>query len=123
MVDHQNVSWQNRAHFYGVAAHLMRQILVDHARRRQAGKRAGPEFSLEETVSFAPERRADLVALDDTLNELEKLDARKCKAVELKYFGGLTMEEIAEALGVSLATVRRDLRMAETWLHHEMRNR
>jgi RNA polymerase sigma-70 factor, ECF subfamily len=123
LVDQRDPSWQNRSHFYGVAAHLMRQILVDHARRRHAAKRDAHKVSLEEAVSFAVERGADLVALDDSLSALEKLDARKCRAVELRYFGGLPMEEIAQALGVSANTVRRDLRMAESWLYHEMRNR
>jgi RNA polymerase sigma factor (TIGR02999 family) len=100
----------------------MRQILVDHARRRQAAKRDGRKFSLEETVSFHHERSRDLVALDGGLNALEKLDPRKCKAVELRYFGGFSMDEIAQALDVSAVTVRRDLRMAEAWLHHEMEN-
>ena len=120
LVDQQDLNWQNRSHFYGVAARLMRQILVDYARRRRAGKRAGPEVPLEETISFARERSADLVALDDALSALEKLDARKCKAIELRYFGGLSMEEIAQALEISPVTVRRDLRMAETWLYQQM---
>jgi RNA polymerase sigma-70 factor, ECF subfamily len=122
LVDQRDPSWQNRSHFYGVAAHLMRQILVDHARRRHAAKREAHKVSLEEAVSFAVEQGADLVALDDSLSALEKLDARKCRAVELRYFGGLSMEEIAQSLGVSANTVRRDLRMAESWLYHEMRN-
>jgi RNA polymerase sigma factor (TIGR02999 family) len=121
LVDQRNPDWQSRSHFYGVAARLMRQILVDHARRRQAGKRGGENVPLEETVSFAPERSADLVALDDSMNALEKLDVRKCRAVELRYFGGLSMEEIAQTLEVSVVTVRRDLRMAEAWLHQQMR--
>jgi RNA polymerase sigma factor (TIGR02999 family) len=120
LVDQKNPSWQNRSHFFGVAARLMRQILVDHARRRQAGKRAGRKGSFEEAVSFRPERSRDLIALDDGLNALEKLDLRKCKAVELRYFGGLSMGEIAQTLDVSPVTVRRDLRMAEAWLHHQM---
>ena len=119
LVDQTSPSWQNRSHFYGVAARLMRQILVDHARRKQAGKRAGIKVSLEEAVSFE-ERGQDLVALDTGLNALEKLDPRKCKAVELRYFGGLSMDEIAQALELSPVTVRRDLRMAEAWLYHEM---
>jgi len=121
LVDQRNPDWQSRSHFYGVAARLMRQILVDHARRRQAGKRGGENVPLEETVSFAPERSADMVSLDDSMNALEKLDARKCRAVELRYFGGLSMEEIAQTLDVSVITVRRDLRMAEAWLHQQMR--
>ncbi len=122
LVDQTSPSWQNRAHFFGVAARLMRQILVDHARRRQARKRAGSRFkvSLEEALSFQQGRSRDLLALDSSLNALEKIDARKCKAVELRYFGGLSMEEIAQSLEISAITVRRDLRMAEAWLHHEM---
>lgn len=124
LVDQTSPTWQNRSHFFGVAARLMRQILVDHARRRQAAKRAGSrvKVSLEEALSFPHERSRDLVALDSGLNALEKIDARKCKAVELRYFGGLSMEEIAQALEVSPVTVRRDLRMAEAWLHREMQN-
>jgi RNA polymerase sigma-70 factor (ECF subfamily) len=122
LVDQKNPSWQSRSHFFGVAARIMRQILVDHARKRQAGKRAGQRVSLEEAVSFQRERSRDLVALDSGLSALEKLDPRKCKAVELRYFGGLSMEEIAQALDVSAITVRRDLRMAEAWLHHEMQS-
>jgi RNA polymerase sigma-70 factor, ECF subfamily len=122
LVNQHQSTWQGRAHFYGVASRLMRQILVDHARQRLAGKRAAREVSLEEAVSFAPERGAEMVALDQALTALEKLDPRKCKAVELRYFGGLSMEETAEALDVSPVTVRRDLRMAKTWLYHEMRS-
>jgi RNA polymerase sigma-70 factor, ECF subfamily len=120
LVDQKNPSWQSRSHFFGVAARLMRQILVDHARKKKAGKRAGMRVSLEEAVSFQQERSRDLVALDSGLNALEKLDPRKCKAVELRYFGGLSIDEIARALDVSAITVRRDLRMAEAWLHHQM---
>src|ERR1700686_3577962 len=120
LVDQTNPSWQSRSHFFGVAARLMRQILVDHARKKKAGKRAGMRVSLEEAVSFQQERSRDLVALDSGLNALEKLDPRKCKAVELRYFGGLSMDEIARALDVTPVTVRRDLRMAEAWLHHQM---
>jgi RNA polymerase sigma-70 factor (ECF subfamily) len=120
LVDQRNPNWQNRSHFFGVAARLMRQILVDHARSRQAGKRAARRVSLEEAVSFQQERSRDLVALDDSLIALEKIDPRKCRAVELRYFGGLSMDEIARTLDVSAVTVRRDLRMAEAWLHREM---
>jgi RNA polymerase sigma-70 factor, ECF subfamily len=123
LVDQKNPNWQSRSHFFGVAARLMRQILVDHARKKQAGKRAGMKVSLEETVSFHHERSRDLVALDSGLSALEKLDPRKCKALELRYFGGLSMDEIAQALNVSPVTVRRDLRMAEAWLHQEMQSR
>jgi RNA polymerase sigma factor (TIGR02999 family) len=120
LVDQSQPNWQNRAHFYGVAARLMRQILVDHARRKQADKRAGLKVSLEEAVSFGRERSRELIALDNGLNALEKIDSRKCKAVELRYFGGLSMEEVAQSLEVSTVTVRRDLRMAEAWLHRQM---
>lgn len=121
LVRQKNPTWQDRKHFYGVAARLMRQILVEHARRRAAGKRAGKHVSLEDAVSFERERSSDLVVLDSCLTALEKIDPRKCKAVELHYFGGLSMDEIAQALDVSPVTVRRDLRMAEAWLHNEMR--
>ena len=120
LVDQRKPNFQNRSHFFGVAARLMRQILVDHARQRHAAKRAGVAVSLDSVVSFQKERSSDLLTLDDSLNKLEKLDPRKCKAVELRYFVGLSMEEIAEALAVSEITVRRDLRMAEAWLQHAM---
>jgi len=122
LVDQSNPTWQSRSHFFGVAARLMRQILVDHARRKQAGKRAGLRVPLDEAVSFQPERGRDLIALDTGLSALEKIDPRKCKAVELRYFGGLSMEEIAQSLEVSAITVRRDLRMAEAWLLQEMQD-
>lgn len=121
LVDQSSPNWQNRSHFYGVAARLMRQILVDHARRKRAGRRAGQNVTLEDAVSFHKERSRELVALDTSLTALEKIDPRKCKAVELRYFGGLSTEEIAQALDVSSNTVLRDLRMAEAWLHQEMR--
>lgn len=120
LVDQNIPTWQNRSHFFGVAAHLMRQILVDHARRRQAGKRAGRKVSLQEAVSLSDEHGVHMLALDAALGELEKFDARKCQTVELHYFGGFTTAEIAQAQGVSPVTVRRDLRMAETWLCREM---
>jgi RNA polymerase sigma-70 factor, ECF subfamily len=122
LVDQTNPNWQSRSHFFGVAARLMRQILVDHARRKQAGKRAGIKVPLEESVGFQPERGRELIALDSGLTALEKIDPRKCKAVELRYFGGLSMEEIAKVLEVSTITIRRDLRMAEAWLHQEMKD-
>jgi len=120
LVDQTNPSWQNRSHFYGVAARLMRQILVDHARRKLTGKRGGLKVSLDEAVSFRQERSRDLVALDSGLDALEKINPRECKAVELRYFSGLSLKEIAQALEVSEVTVRRDLRMAEAWLYNEM---
>ena len=122
LVGQRNPSWHGRKHFFGVAAHLMRQILVEHARRKRAGKRAGQRVSLENAVSFQCDRSRDLVVLDSCLAALEKLDPRKCKAVELRYFGGFSMDEIAQTLDVSTITVRRDLRMAEAWLHQEMQS-
>jgi RNA polymerase sigma-70 factor, ECF subfamily len=122
LVDQTNPTWQSRSHFFGVAARLMRQILVDHARKKHAGKRAGVKVSLDQAVSFQRERSRDLIALDSGLDALEKIDPRKCKAVELRYFGGLSMDEIAQSLDVSAITVRRDLRMAEAWLRQEMQH-
>jgi RNA polymerase sigma-70 factor, ECF subfamily len=123
LVDQRNPNWQNRSHFYGVASQLMRRILVDHARKRQANKRAGQRVSLEDAVSFQKERGRELLALDSGLIALEKCDPRKCRAIELRYFGGLSMDEIAKTLDVSTVTVRRDLRMAEAWLNREMEDR
>ena len=122
LVHQKNPDWENRKQFFGVAARLMRQILVDHARKRHAGKRAGQRVSLEDALNFQRGRGEALVALDSGLNALEKLDPRKCKAIELRYFGGLSMDEIALALDVSPVTVRRYLRMAKAWLHHEMQS-
>jgi RNA polymerase sigma-70 factor (ECF subfamily) len=122
LVDRSNPRWEDRSHFYGVAARLMRQILVEHARRKKAIKRAAHTVSLESALTFHQERSRDLVALDNALTALEKFDPRKCKAIELRYFGGLSMDEVAQALKVSAVTVRRDLRMAETWLHREMQS-
>ena len=124
LVDQKMATWENRSHFYGVAARLMRQVLVDHARRRQAGKRGGSKIPLDEEVqSLLPKRGADLVALDDALSTLESLDPRKCRVVELHYFAGLSMDETARVLDVSLMTVRRDLSAAKAWLHRQLEHR
>jgi RNA polymerase sigma factor (TIGR02999 family) len=114
--------WQSRAHFFGVAAQLMRQILVDNARRHRSGKRGGgaPKVPLTEALSFTPERSSDVIALDDALNALAEVDERKSKVIELRFFGGLSVEETAQALGVSVATIGREQRLAEAWLHREM---
>lgn len=122
LVNQKKPTFESRSHFFGVAARLMRQILVDHARRKQANKRAAHTVTLEEAISFEKGQGGDLLALDSSLNALQKLDQRKCRAIELRYFGGLSMEEIAQTLDISLATLRRDLRMAEAWLQHEMQN-
>lgn len=122
LVDWKNVHWQNRAHFFGLAAQMMRRILVDFARARQFQKRggAGQQISFEETALVAPERSAELVALDDALQALAKLSARQSQVVELRFFGGLSLEETAEVLKVSEGTVRRDWSMAQAWLYREL---
>jgi RNA polymerase sigma-70 factor, ECF subfamily len=94
LVDQKNPNWQNRSHFFGVASQLMRRILVDHARKRQADKRAGQRVSLDEALSFQRERSRELLALDSGLTALEKLDPRKCRAVELRYFGGFVRDSV-----------------------------
>jgi RNA polymerase sigma factor (TIGR02999 family) len=122
MVGYTDLEWQNRAHFFGVAARIMRQILVDHARKHKSGKRGGgkPDISLNEAVIFSPERASDIVALDDALESLAAFDTLKGRLIELRYFGGLSIEEIAEVEAVSISTVKRHLRMAEAWLHREL---
>jgi RNA polymerase sigma-70 factor (ECF subfamily) len=119
----QNIpDWESRAHFFGVAAHLMRQVLVDHARRHNSAKRGAgaPVNPLDEGLSFSPARSKDLLALDDALDSLGEIDARKSKIVELRYFGGFSVEETAKALNISVATVGREQRLAEAWLHREL---
>lgn len=122
LVDWQQVEWQDRAHFYGVAATLMRHILVQYARERQALKRGGQavQISLSDAVEVGARHNPDLVKLDDALRTLENLDARQARTVELRFFGGLSLEETAEVLRVSLSTVRRDWRMAQAWLHQQL---
>lgn len=122
LIDQQNVQWQNRAHFFGIAAQAMRRILVDHARERLAEKRGsgGAQISLDEAIEVSDRRAGQLVALDDALQALSELDPQKCRVVELKYFGGLTLEEMAEILGLSRATVVREWRMAKAWLYGEL---
>ena len=114
--------WESRSHFIAVAATLMRQVLVDHARRRHSAKRgSGAEkTSLDAAVSFAPEHSRDIEALDDALNALAAIDPRKSQVIELRYFGGFSIEETAQALGVSVATIGREQRLAEAWLHREV---
>jgi len=118
----ENVSWQSRAHFFGIAAQLMRQILVDHARTRTRLKRGGDQVrvSLAEAAETPVGKAADLIALDDALNTLAALDPQQSRIIELRFFGGLTTEETAEALGVSTATVERDWRVARAWLRAEL---
>ena len=125
LVSEKMPDWQSRAHFFAVAARVMRQILVDHARKHRSAKRGGgqPKIALDEALSFMPERSSVMLALDDALTELAKIDARHSKVIELRFFGGFSMEETAQALGVSPATVGRDQRLAEAWLHREMEHR
>ena len=118
----QELSLQNRAHFFGVAAQIMRCILVDHARGHEAAKRGSgaQRFALEEVMDTPIQSQVDLLALDDALNDLARLDPQQARLVELRYFGGLTIEETAEVLGISPATVKREWRLARTWLHREI---
>lgn len=116
-------AFENRAHFFGVAAHAMRRVLVDNARRRNFAKRGGGvarHVELEEAATLAVGRDAELVALDDALQELSRLDPRKCRVMELRYFGGLSVEETATALGISVATVMREWSTARAWLRREL---
>lgn len=123
LIGQKRVSWQNRAHFFGIAAQLMRRILIDHARRRQAAKRGvGGAIRLTAGVDVAgaPEQDFDLLAIDGALSRLERLDAAQARIVELRFFGGLTVEETAEVAGISTATVKREWRTARAWLRHEV---
>jgi RNA polymerase sigma factor (TIGR02999 family) len=122
LIDQKNVQWQNRAHFFGIAAQLMRRILVDHARKKQRNKRGGSDIrvSFAEATVKAKGQDLDVVALDEALARLEKIDAQQGRIVELRFFSGLTVEETAEVLGISKATVKRDWSMARAWLHREI---
>jgi len=122
LVDQQNVRWQSRAHFFGIAAQMIRRILVDHARRRQAAKRgAGPvKLALDEAVVASEPRDFDLVALDEALENLAKLDPQQSRVVELRFFAGLSIEETAEVLKISSATVKRDWTTAKAWLFRDL---
>ena len=122
LVDQRDVHWQSRAHFFGIAAQMMRRILVDYARKRRFAKRGGNQLqvSLNEELVAANQRSAEVVLLDDALTQLAEIDERKSKVVELKFFGGLSIEETAEALGVSPGTVMRDWTLAKAWLRRAM---
>jgi len=122
LVDQRQARWQNRAQFFGIAAQLMRRILVDHARRHQAAKRGGSAIQVpfEEEAVAAVESEVDLVALDDALTRLAGLDVQQARVVELRYFTGLGIEETAEALGISPATVKREWQSARAWLCREI---
>jgi RNA polymerase sigma factor (TIGR02999 family) len=125
LIDAGNVQWESRAHFFAISAQLMRRILVDYARSRNRAKRGGgaQRVSLEEAAVFSAERAPDLVALDDALDALAKIDERMSRVVELRFFGGLSVEETARVLKVSPQTVLRDWRLAKSWLLHELDGR
>jgi len=122
LIDQRNVRWQNRAHFFGIAAQLMRRILVDQARKRHNRKRGGDvrKVPLEEAAIVSQERAADLIALDSALTELAAIDQRKSRVVELRFFGGLNIEETAEVMKISPATVQREWSLAKAWLFREI---
>ncbi|MCY7347230.1 MAG: sigma-70 family RNA polymerase sigma factor [Pyrinomonadaceae bacterium] len=123
LIDWKTAKWENRAHFFGVSAQLMRRILVDFARKRpRVDDEAVRQVLIEEALVVSSEKHADLVALDEALNELAKFDERKAKIVELKFFGGLSVEETAEVLKISGVTVMREWNKAKAWLYRELNN-
>jgi RNA polymerase sigma-70 factor, ECF subfamily len=125
LMDRRDVSWQNRAHYFGLAADLMRRILVDHARAQGRAKRGGGQrkISLEDALIFTEDNIEEVLGVDECLERLAKIDPRQARIVILRFFGGLTNEEAAEVLGVSLNTVKRDLTFAKAWLHAELKER
>ena len=122
LVDQQNVDWKNRAQFFALAATMMRRILVNHAEAHHAAKRGGHQtkLALDDVISFFQEEKVDLLALDEALERLARLDERQAQIVELRFFGGLTVDEAADVLQMSPATVKREWRMAKTWLAREL---
>lgn len=122
LVDRRESDWQNRAHFFAVAACVVRNLLVDHARRKQFAKRDGHQIALDEIQIASPEADVNLLSLDEALNNLEKIDERKSRIVELRFFGGLSAKETAEVLGVSEITVKREWLKAKAWLYSELSN-
>ena len=122
LVDQRHVDWKNRNHFFGVAAQLMRRVLLMHAREHQAAKRGGgaQKISLDETAILSPAQAEQLVYLDELLNQLASLDSQQERIVELRFFAGMSVEETAELMGISTATVKRDWVMAKAWLAREM---
>jgi len=121
LADQTRLQWQNRAHFYAVAANTMRRVLIDQARKRRSLKRGqGVRVTLQTGMDVARERGPDVLALDEALQRLAGLDARKGRVIELKFFGGMTSEEIGQVLGISVATVGRELRLGQAWLRREM---
>jgi len=121
LADQTRLQWQNRAHFYAMAANTMRRVLIDQARKRKSLKRGqGVRVTLQTGMDVAKERGPDVLALDEALQRLAGLDARKGRVIELKFFGGMTSEEIGQVLGISVATVGRELRLGQAWLRREM---
>lgn len=123
LVEQRSIDWKSRAHFFGIAAQMMRRILIDHARghlreKRGAGQRAVP---INDALAFAPEQSLELIRLDESLQRLAKLDVRQARIVELRFFGGLTVEQTAESLAISEKTVKRDWSMAKAWLHGDLK--
>jgi len=124
LVEQSSVDWKGRAHFFRVAAQMMRRILIDHARGTLREKRGTGEkpVPLEEALVFAPEQSTELIKLDEALERLSKIDPRQGRIVELRFFGGLTVEETAEAMGISPKTVKRDWSVAKAWLHGDLKS-
>ncbi len=120
MIDRTMPDWEGRAHFFGIAAHIMRQVLTDFARRLQTGKRAGQRVTLDEHACLSTESASGFLVLNEAIEHLEAWDARKAQVIELKYFAGFSRDEIATSLGLSVATVKRDLAMAEAFLRREL---
>jgi RNA polymerase sigma factor (TIGR02999 family) len=122
LIEQHSVDWRNRAHFFGLAAEMMRRILVNYALKRQAAKRGGhvTRLALDDAVSFAEQREVDLVLLDEALRRLAVIDPQQSRIVELRFFGGLTIEEVAEALLISDSTVKREWRVARAWLYQQI---
>lgn len=121
LVDQKNVQWQNRSHFFGVAAQMMRRILIDHARQRHAAKReGGQKISLDDVCTLSNRPDVSLIMLDEALTSLALIDRQKSRIVELRFFGGLSIEEVAEVLGTSTRTVMRHWQVAKTWLYREI---
>lgn len=122
LIHYRQVQWQNRAHFFALSAHIMRNILVDHFRANEANKRGGNEIKLglDEAVTVSAETSREVLALHDALQVLETLDPKQSQIVELRFFGGLTLEEIAEVMGLSVSTIKREWQMARAWLQREL---
>ena len=125
LIDQNSVNWQNRAQFFGIAAQMMRRILINHANQRRAQKREGyaTKISLDDAISLFEKREVDLLALNEALNDLATLDPQQAQIVEMRFFGGLTTEEITEVLGVSAATSKRDWESAKLWLRRQLSSR